>query len=52
MKIFLKKINLSTVDTIVAFGDVTEVREVRPEEFATVEAWIGFAPNDQKQRNV
>ena len=52
MKIFLKKINLSTVevdsiDTIVAFGDVTEVGEVRPEEFGTVDAWIGFAQNDQ-----
>ena len=35
----------------VAFGDVTKVGEVRPEEFATVEAWIGFAQNDQKQRH-
>ena len=38
---------LSTVDTIVAFVDVTEVGEVRPEEFGTVDAWIGFAQNDQ-----
>ena len=38
MKIFLKKINLSTHCTIVAFGDVTEVGEVRPEEFGTVDA--------------
>ena len=30
----MKKINLSTHCTIVAFGDVTEVGEVRPEEFA------------------
>ena len=52
MKIFLKKINLSTVDTIVAFGDVTKVGEVRPEEFATVEAWIAFAQNDRKQRGL
>ena len=47
MKIFLKKIRLQILDTIVAFGDVTEVGEVRPEEFGTVDAWIGFAQNDQ-----
>ena len=47
MKIFLKKIILSNVDSTVAFGDVTEVGEVRPEEFGTVDAWIGFAQNDQ-----
>ena len=47
MKIFLKKNSLSTVDTIVAFWDVTEVGEVRPEGFGTVDAWIGFAQNDQ-----
>ena len=49
MKIFLKKLicRLQIVDTIVAFGDVTEVGEVRPEDFGTVDAWIGFAQNDQ-----
>ena len=52
MKNFLKKIILPTVDTIVAIEDVPEVGEARPEEFATVEALIGFAKNDQKQRGL
>ena len=49
MKIFLKKLfcRLQIVVTIVAFRDVNEVGEVRPEEFGTVDAWIGFAQNDQ-----
>ena len=48
MKDFLKKsiCRLQIVD-IVAFGDVTEIGEVRPKEFGTVDAWIGFAQNDQ-----
>ena len=48
----MKKIILPTADTIVANEDVPEVGEARPEEFATVEALIGFAKNDQKQRGL